>query len=105
MHAVFVTFSASATADELDDEFRSYAAAVLQAPGFIAKTWIGEANTIGGFYVFDSAADADQFLAGDLFAAVRHDGRFSAFEVRRFEVAEELSALTGGVPTRTTETS
>ena len=96
MHAVFITFSTTEAPESLLEAFDAYARALADVPGLIAKTWIADGATLGGFHVFDDAEVADRFLAGDLFGSIQSDVRFHAFEVRRFDVMEELTAMTGG---------
>ena len=97
MHAVFMTFTTSVPLEELGTSFTTYADELVHTPGLRSKTWIADGSTLGGFHVFDAATDADTFLAGDLFGSIRHNPWFSAFELRRFDVLEDLTALTSGV--------
>ena len=62
--------------------------------GLFSKTLIADGSLVGGFHVFDTATAAHDYVGGDLFATVRCNPAFSAFEFRRFDILDDLSAIT-----------
>jgi putative monooxygenase ydhR len=98
MHGVFITFTTATGADELRRSFERYAKELTAVVGLVSKTWIGDGSLVGGFYVFETATAADDYLTGELFGALRRDRGFSALELRRFDVLDDLSVITNGIP-------
>ncbi len=49
----------------------------------------------GGFHVFTDRAAADGYLGSDLAAGLMATDGFDNFQVRHFDVLDELSAMTG----------
>jgi hypothetical protein len=97
MHAVLITFTSAANPADLAEPFEQYARALCDVPGLVAKTWLADESVLGGFHLFESAAAADAYLTGPLFATVRGHRAFSHFSVVRFDVLESLSAITAGL--------
>lgn len=95
MHAVLITFTSAATIDQLEAPFREYAEALCDVGGLVAKTWIKDGETLGGFHVFTSRATADAYLGSDMVAGLTSNPAFSDFRVDHYEVLEELSVITG----------
>ena len=96
MHAVLITFESSADLDDLKGPFTDYANALQGVPGLVAKTWIRDDSTLGGFYIFTSAEDAESYLDSEMVAAkLTGNEAFSDFQIRHFEVLDEVSAITG----------
>lgn len=95
MHAVLITFTSSASLDDLKAPFTDYANALRGMQGLIVKTWIRDGSTVGGFHVFASRKDAEGYLNSDLAASLTSNPAFSDFDIRHFDVLEELSAMTG----------
>ena len=54
MHAVLITFTSSASLDDLKAPFTDYANALRGVEGLVSKTWIREGSTVGGFHIFTS---------------------------------------------------
>jgi len=94
MHAVLVTFSSSASLDELKGPFTDYANALRAMTGLVAKTWTREGSTLGGFHIFTSREAADGYLNSQMVADLRANPAFSDFQIRHFDVLDELSAIT-----------
>ena len=63
--------------------------------GLVAKTWIRDGSTLGGFHIFASREAADSYLKSDMVAGLTSNEAFSEFLIRHFDVLEEFSALTG----------
>jgi hypothetical protein len=97
VHAVLITFTSAADPAELVGPFEQYATALRAVPGLIAKTWLADGSVLGGFHLFESAAAADQYVTGPLFASVRENPQFSNVDIVQFEVLEPLSAITNGL--------
>ena len=102
MHALFVTFHASAGLDALHDALMDAAHAIAEVDGLLTKTWIREGERIGAFYVFTDAEAAQAYLDGPIVAAVMATDTFSDWEVRRLEVIDSLSEVTRGMPAAST---
>ena len=95
MHAVLITFESSADLDDLKGPFTDYANALLTMSGLVAKTWIRDESTLGGFHIFESREDAEGYLSSEMAAGLIANEAFSDFQIRHFEVLDELSAITG----------
>jgi hypothetical protein len=95
MHAVLVSFDSSASFDDLVEPFTNYAWAMANVPGLLSKTWLTNGSTVGGFHIFVDQESADQYFESEMYAGVLANPAFSNFEVRQFDVLEELSAITG----------
>ena len=94
MHAVLITFTSSAGLSELQGPFTDYAHALRSMTGLVAKTWIRDGSTLGGFHIFTSREAADNYLSSDLAAGLTSNPAFSDFQIRHFDILEELSAIT-----------
>jgi hypothetical protein len=53
---------------------------------------------LGGLYTFRDQASVDGYLAGPIVAALTSDPTFSDFRLEQYDVLENLSAITHGVP-------
>ena len=95
MHAVLITFSSSAGLDDLKGPFTDYANALKGITGLVAKTWIQDGSTLGGFHIFTSRQAAEGYLSSQMVADLTSNPSFSDFQIRHFNVLEELSAITG----------
>jgi hypothetical protein len=100
MHALMITFTSAVPTEDLREPFRQTAEAVRAggAPGLISKTWLVDGSTLGGFHLFEDRAGADGYLEGMFAAAVPANPAFTDIRIQRFEVAEEPSAITNGLP-------
>jgi hypothetical protein len=95
MRAVLVSFESSASLADVVEPFTNYAWAMANVPGLISKTWIADGSTVGGFHIFVDQESADQYFESELYAGVLANPAFSNFEMRQFDVLDELSAITG----------
>ena len=71
---------------------------IAAVPGLLWKIWLmneveGEA---GGIYLFEDRAALDAYLDGPIMAGVCVHPALSGFSVKKFEVMEELTAITRG---------
>ncbi len=95
MHSVLITFSSSANLDDLKAPFTDYANALRGVGGLVAKTWIRDGSTLGGFYIFTSRQAAEDYLNSQMVADLTANPAFSDFQIQHFDVLEELSTITG----------
>jgi hypothetical protein len=106
VHALFVTYalrdSDPAQHAELCEQL---APAVAAVPGLVSKTWLANAETgrFGGFYVFDSRAAFERYVASELFDTLTSLGSVYDMATSEFSVARTPTALTGGSPYRPEE--
>ena len=94
MHAVLITFTSSAGLSELQGPFTDYAHALRSVTGLVAKTWIHDGSTLGGFYIFTIREAADNYLSSDMVAGLTANPAFSDFQIRHFDILAEFSAIT-----------
>ena len=99
MHSMLVTFKTAASPEELAGPASEIAKAMLGVKGLISKTWIGDGDIIGAFYLFSDRAAAESYLDGEIIAGLKQNPAFSEFNTRHFDVMDELSAL-NGTPTK-----
>jgi hypothetical protein len=95
MHAVLITFHSSVPAEDLVEPFTAYAEQLCSVPGLVAKTWIRDGEILGGFHVFSSRADADNYLSSEMVAGLTSNEAFEDFSIERYEVLDDLSRITG----------
>lgn len=95
MHAVLITFTSAASLDDLKAPFTDYANALRGVEGLVSKTWIRDGSTLGGFHIFARRTDAENYLSSQMVADLTSNPAFSDFQIRHFDVLDELSAITG----------
>jgi len=95
MHAVLVTFTSSVPLEDLEGPFTDYAKALREVDGLVAKTWIADGSTVGGFHIFTTRPAADAYLGSEMVAGLTANPAFSGFEIRHFDILDRLSAMTG----------
>lgn len=95
MHAVLITFTSTASVEELAEPFTEYARALCSVDGLISKTWIRDGDLVGGFHIFATANDAERYLGSEMVAGLTSNPAFSGFAIRHFDTIDELSAITG----------
>ena len=95
MHAVLITFRSTAAVEDLAGPFGEYAEALCSVPGLISKTWIGDGETLGGFHVFESRAEAETYLGSEMVAGLTSNPAFSEFSIDHYDVFDGLSEKTG----------
>jgi hypothetical protein len=66
-------------------------------PGCCWKIWLinEDSKEAGGVYLFESAAELEQFLSSNLFASVANNPAFSNLQINTFSVEEAASVITG----------
>jgi hypothetical protein len=99
MHAVFITYTTSVDREHLREPYTQYAQTLADGriPGFVAKTWLVNGDTHGGFHLFRDREAADRYLAEMFEPTIPANPAFSNIRIERFDVAEELSSLTHGL--------
>ena len=63
--------------------------------GLVAKTWIREGTTLGGFHIFTDRSRAEGYLKSEMVAGLTANPDFSDFQIRHFDILDELSAING----------
>ena len=96
MHALFITYTASLSREDLREPYRQLAQSLAGGalPGMVSKTWLYDGSTHGGFCVFRDRAAADRYLSEMVQPGIAGGSVFSNVRVERYEVNDELSALT-----------
>lgn len=71
---------------------------IAAVPGLLWKVWlINEVQSeAGGIYLFEDEASLDAYLHGPIMAGVSAHPALSGFSVKRFDVMEDLTAVTRG---------
>jgi hypothetical protein len=95
MHAVMVTFKSAASLDDFAEPFTAFARALLEMPGLVAKTWVAGESSVGGFYIFTERESAERYFQSELWLGAAENPAFSDFDIRHFDVIDDLSAITG----------
>jgi hypothetical protein len=99
MHALVVTYSLHDASPAQHGELcLQLAPAVAAVRGLVSKTWLanGETGRFGGFYVFDSRAAFDRFVASELYEVLRSHESVRDLTASEFSIDEGPTALTGG---------
>jgi hypothetical protein len=94
--ALQINFTFNAPLSQLGEVFGPAAKAIADVPGLRWKVWmVNESEKrAGGFYVFDNDAAVDAYLGGPIVAQLASHPAFSNIETHRFDVLDELSAVT-----------
>lgn len=95
MYALMITFRSQIPTTQLAEPFEQYAHELCKQPGLISKAWIQNGDTVGGFHLFNNKATADAYVSSDLAAGLQAIDGFEDFDVRGFDVLEDLSTITG----------
>jgi hypothetical protein len=107
MHALFISYSLrDANPAQHAELCEQLAPAVAAVPGLVSKTWLVNAETgrFGGFYVFESRAAFERYVASELFATLMSLGSVvDEVVTSEFSVAGIPTALTKGSPYRPEE--
>lgn len=95
MHACLITYHSTVEPDALVDVFTGYAQAIAAVPGLVAKSWLRDGATLGGFYLFTDRAAAEAYLDDALVADLAAHPGFAQFRLQHYDVLDELSRITG----------
>ncbi len=67
----------------------------LAVDGLQWKIWLdGEANNVGGIYLFETRAEAEAYLAGPIVAAMKANPNVADLRFTLSDVRERMSAIT-----------
>jgi len=71
---------------------------IAAVPGLLWKVWLmnEEEGEAGGIYLFKDGASLEAYLNGPIVAGVCAHPALSGFSVKRFDVMEDLTAVTRG---------
>jgi hypothetical protein len=106
MHALFISYalrdSNPAQHAELCEQLAPALAAV---PGLVSKTWLANAETgrFGGFYVFETRAAFERYVASELFDTLTSLDSVADVVASEFSVERRPTALTRGSLSRPEE--
>ena len=83
--------------EELKKIMPAVAPKFSEIPGCSWKIWLinEDRKEAGGVYLFESAAELEQFLKSSLFASVSNNPAFSNLQTNTFGVNEAASVITG----------
>ena len=98
MHALLINFKSEVPPEAIADDMKAYADALRGVDGLVSKAWLHDGDLLGGFYVFRDADAASAYLASELVAGMQAVPVFSGFNVRRFELLDDLGARNGIIP-------
>jgi hypothetical protein len=100
MNVLVIQFRYTMPTASLLESLPGLAPAFAAIPGCFEKTWLHdeEKKLAGGVYKFRDGAALEAYLASALWKGVESNPGFEAFDVRTFEVPEEATAITGGLP-------
>jgi Putative mono-oxygenase ydhR len=99
MHTQIVTFRLAGIAE---DDYRAAVDALLPTfagmPGLVSKVWLADADgTYGGVYVWDDREAMQDYLDGEVFAALRANPALGGVQSRDFGVLEWATRVTGAL--------
>lgn len=91
-----VNFKFNVSRAQFEDTAASVAQAFAEVPGCLWKVWlVNEAESeAGGIYVFADEASVENYKSSPLIASVLSNPALSDFNVKQFEVMEEVSRVT-----------
>jgi quinol monooxygenase YgiN len=100
MHVQIVNFNLQGmSVEEFHAVCDQVAPAFAQVPGLIAKVWLADdaSNTYGGVYLWRDSAAMEEFMRGELFAAIASNAHFANITARDYGVLEDHSRITRGL--------
>jgi hypothetical protein len=99
MHALFISYALrDSNLVQHAELCEQLAPAVAAVPGLLSKTWLanGETGRFGGFYVFESRAAFERYVASELYDTLTSHGSVHEVAASEFSVASIPTARTGG---------
>jgi hypothetical protein len=100
MHALVATYClADGTSEAEHAELCEQLAPAFAAfPGLASLTWLanGDTGCYGGFYVFETRAAFDRFVASELFETLRSHGSLRELRSSDYAINDGPTAVTGG---------
>ena len=98
MRILSVRFKSSTPLKDLEAPWLELAPQFNAVPGLLSKTWIQDGDLLGGIYTFRDQASVDAYAAGPIVTAMMSDPTLSDFRLEQYDVLENLSAITRGLP-------
>ena len=98
MRILSVRFKSTLPFNALEAPWREVAVDIANVPGLLSKTWIQDGDHFGGIYTFRDQSSLDGYAAGPIVAAIMSNPAFSDFRLEQFDVLQELSVTTRGIP-------
>ncbi|HVK97902.1 MAG TPA: YdhR family protein [Flavisolibacter sp.] len=91
-----VNFTFDVTRNEYEQIVSPLAADFARVPGLRWKIWLmnENKNEAGGIYLFDDERSTEEFKESPLVAAVLSHPALANFNIKQFDVLEEVSAVT-----------
>lgn len=93
-----LNFKFNVSKEEYEQAVSSLASEYAAVPGLRWKIWLmnEEEKEAGGIYLFDDEASVKAMLEGPLAAKVTSHPALSDFNVKQFDVMEDVTAITRG---------
>lgn len=104
MHIQIVNFNLrNTTPAEFETLCRDLAPQFAALPGLISKVWLADpaSNTFGGVYTWQDRAAYEAYTRSELYKSVASHPNLSNVVSQSFDVLEEPTRQTHGLPTRT----
>ena len=98
MRILSVRFKSATRFKDLEASWLELAPQFNAVPGLLSKTWIQDGDLLGGIYTFRDQASIDAYAAGPIVTSMMSDPTLSDFRLEQYDVLEELSAITHGIP-------
>ena len=98
MRILSVRFKSSTPLKDLEPSWLEMAPRFNAVPGLLSKTWIQDGDLLGGIYTFRDQASVDAYAAGPIVTGMLSDPTLSEFRLEQYDVLENLSATTHGIP-------
>ncbi len=98
MRILSVRFKSSTPFKDLEPSWLELAPEFNNVPGLLSKTWIQDGDLLGGIYTFRDKASIDAYVAGPIVTSMMTDPALSDFRLEQYDVLENLSAITHGIP-------
>ena|SRR3989304_5189949 len=98
MRILSVRFKSSLALKDLRAPWLEVAPEIAAVPGLLSKIWINDGELFGGLYTFRDQASLDAYAAGPIVASIVGNPAFSDFRLEQYDVLEEHSAITRGLP-------
>jgi hypothetical protein len=96
VEALVVTFKNQASQEQFTAATAEHVPLFAELDGLLAKIWIAdpESGTKGAIYLFGDRSALDAYLESDLFASILAEPSFEGTSWRRYQVLDELTAMT-----------
>ena len=95
MYGLMITAKTQLSRKEFESLATAKAEEFRSTPGLVAKTYIWQGETMGGFHVFTTREAAQGYLDSAGFRDVRENPKFSDWDIRHYDVLDEASRRNG----------